>query len=100
LDIAVLGTGYVRLVTGAGLAVRRPLARVPENAMKFAVGVMLTGFGMFWGGEGAGARWPGGDAALPVLIAFTLAASLIGVEVLRRTTRRPAASPETAPVEA
>ena len=46
----------------------RPLARVPENTMKFAVGVMLTSFGMFWGGEGAGAHWPGGDAALLVII--------------------------------
>ena len=58
----------VALVALAGLAVRAPLARVPENAMKFSVGVMLTSFGTFWGAEGAGASWPGGDAALLVLI--------------------------------
>ena len=52
------------LVTIAGFAVHAPLARVPENTMKFAVGVMLTSFGIFWGAEGAGAHWPGGDAAL------------------------------------
>src|SRR5579884_3245805 len=54
----------VLLVVLAGLAVHAPLARVPENAMKFAVGVMLTSFGTFWGAEGAGAHWPGGDGAL------------------------------------
>ena len=53
----------VAVVTLTGIAVRAPLARVPENAMKFAVGVMLTSFGVFWGAEGAGASWPGGDAA-------------------------------------
>ncbi len=58
----------VALVALGGLAARAPLARVPENAMKFSVGVMLTSFGTFWGAEGAGASWPGGDAALLVLI--------------------------------
>jgi uncharacterized membrane protein len=43
---------------------------VPENSLKFAVGVMLTGFGTFWAGEGVGVAWPGHDAALPVVIAF------------------------------
>ena len=58
----------VALVALGGVAARAPLARVPENAMKFSVGVMLTSFGTFWGAEGAGASWPGGDAALLVLI--------------------------------
>src|SRR4051794_31144779 len=48
----------------AGVVVRGPLSRVPENALKFGVGTMLTTFGTFWGAEGAGAEWPGGDAAL------------------------------------
>ena len=48
----------VLVVVAAGMAVRAPLARVPENTMKFAVGVMLTSFGTFWGAEGAGARGP------------------------------------------
>jgi len=55
-------------VVAAGFAVRAPLARVPENTMKFVVGIMLTSFGLFWGGEGAGVHWPGSDAALLVII--------------------------------
>jgi len=56
------------VVVAAGVAARAPLARVPENTMKFAVGVMLSSFGMFWGAEGAGATWPGGDGALLAII--------------------------------
>lgn len=65
---AVAAGAAVAAVAGAGFAVRAPLARVPENTMKFVVGVMLSSFGTFWGAEGAGARWPGGDAALLVLV--------------------------------
>ena len=75
----------VVLVAAAGLAIRAPLARVPENTMKFVVGIMLTSFGIFWGGEGAGAHWPGSDAALLVIIP---AVALLGVglvAVLRRS---------------
>jgi uncharacterized membrane protein len=61
----------VLVVAVAGFAIRAPLSRVPENAMKFAVGVMLTAFGIFWGAEGAGAHWPGDDIALIVLIPGT-----------------------------
>jgi uncharacterized membrane protein len=69
IGLAAAAAGVaVALVVLAGVAVRAPLARVPENAMKFAVGVMLSSFGMFWGAEGAGASWPGGDAALLVII--------------------------------
>jgi uncharacterized membrane protein len=64
------------LVAVVGFAVRAPLARVPENTMKFAVGIMLTSFGVFWGGEGAGASWPGSDAALLVIIP---AVALLGI---------------------
>jgi len=74
----------VAAVIAAGLVVRAPLARVPENTMKFAVGVMLCSFGIFWGAEGAGVIWPGGDAILLVLIAAVLAASLLAVASLRR----------------
>src|SRR5690348_14241356 len=66
---AVAAVCAVIVVVAAGFAVHAPLARVPENTLKYAVGVMLTSFGTFWGAEGAGANWPGGDAALPVLIA-------------------------------
>ncbi len=65
---AVAAAVAVVAVIAAGVVVRAPLARVPENTMKFAVGVMLTSFGTFWSAEGAGAHWPGGDAALLVLI--------------------------------
>jgi uncharacterized membrane protein len=61
---------------------------VPENTLKWAVGVMLCAFGTFWGAEGAGAHWPGGDAALPVLIALMLGASLGLVATLRRRRAR------------
>ena len=61
---AVIGAAAaVVVVTVTGIAVRAPLAKVPENAMKFAVGIMLTSFGTFWGAEGAGVSWPGHDAA-------------------------------------
>lgn len=65
---AVAALAAVLVVAAAGVAVRAPLARVPENSMKFVVGVLLTAFGAFWGAEGAGARWPGGAAALLVII--------------------------------
>jgi uncharacterized membrane protein len=74
------------VVSLAGAAVRAPLARVPENAMKFVVGAMLTSFGMFWAGEGAGVTWPGGDAAILGLLAFTAAIALISVRLLRGVT--------------
>jgi uncharacterized membrane protein len=57
---------------------------VPENAMKFSVGVMLTSFGTFWGAEGAGATWPGADAALLVIAPVLLAISLTFVALMRR----------------
>lgn len=79
----------IAVVTAAGVAAKAPLARVPENTLKFAVGVMLTSFGMFWGAEGAGASWPGDDAALLVIIPSTLLAALAMV-VWLRTGRRPA----------
>jgi uncharacterized membrane protein len=61
---AVAAVTAVVAVALLGVAVRAPLARVPENTMKFVVGIMLTSFGMFWGAEGAGAHWPGGDVSL------------------------------------
>jgi uncharacterized membrane protein len=65
----------VVLVTLAGFALKQPASRVPENAMKFVVGVMLTSFGTFWTGEGLGIAWWGGDLALVVLALFYLAVS-------------------------
>jgi uncharacterized membrane protein len=69
IGAAVIGAAAaIIVVTIAGIAVKAPLTKVPENWMKFAVGVMLTSFGTFWGAEGAGVAWPGNDAALLVLI--------------------------------
>jgi uncharacterized membrane protein len=75
------------IVLVGGLVARGPLSRVPENTLAFGVGVMLTTFGIFWGAEGAGVEWPGGDAALPVVLAFVLLISIAFVTALRR--RRP-----------
>jgi uncharacterized membrane protein len=85
IPLAALAAGLaIAAVIAAGVAVREPLKRVPENAMKFAVGVMLTSFGMFWGAEGAGASWPGADAALLVIVPTLLAISLGLVAAIRR----------------
>jgi uncharacterized membrane protein len=83
LAAAAAGAAFV-VVAAAGAVARAPLARVPENTVKFAVGLLLTTFGVFWGAEGAGATWPGDDAALPAILALLTAVSLLAVRVLRR----------------
>jgi uncharacterized membrane protein len=82
---AVAAVAAVLVVGLAGVAVRAPLARVPENTLKFVVGIMLTAFGTFWGTEGAGAHWPGSDAALLVIVPVIGCFALALVAVLRRT---------------
>jgi Ca2+/H+ antiporter, TMEM165/GDT1 family len=72
------------VVVAAGFVVHRPLARVPENTLKFAVGVMLSAFGVFWVGEGLGVPWPGKDFAIPAIAALFLMVALAAV-ALRRT---------------
>jgi len=100
---AVAALAAVLVVTLAGIAVRAPLARVPENSMKFVVGIMLTSFGVFWGAEGAGAVWPAGDAALLVLVPAVALFALALVALLRRIAAQPLATttsstrPEGAP---
>jgi uncharacterized membrane protein len=85
IGLAALGAATALvLVVVVGVLVRAPLSRVPENTMKFAVGAMLTTFGIFWSAEGAGADWPGTDAALPVVLAFVLLLSFAAVTMLRR----------------
>jgi len=91
LGLAAAGAAVaVVVVAGVGVAVRAPLSRVPENTMKFAVGVMLTSFGVFWGAEGAGASWPGNDAALLAIVPATALVALGYTALLRRAraTRR------------
>jgi uncharacterized membrane protein len=83
---SVAALAAVVVVAVAGVAVRAPLSRVPENTMKFVVGVMLTSFGIFWGAEGAGAVWPGSDAALLAVVPAVAVFALLLVVLLRRAT--------------
>jgi uncharacterized membrane protein len=87
---AVGAAAAVVLVAAVGIGIRAPLARVPENLLKFAVGTMLTTFGIFWAAEGAGAHWPGSDAAILGVLAFVIGSSWLLVTALRRS--RPAAA--------
>jgi uncharacterized membrane protein len=93
---AAAGVAFV-VVAVTGALVHRPLSRVPENTMKFSVGVMLTTFGIFWGAEGTGIAWPGGEIVLVAVLAFVLAMSLSLVGVLRRRHERLAGAPVTEP---
>jgi uncharacterized membrane protein len=68
LAASIGAVAAIIVVVITGIAVKAPLTKVPENWMKFAVGIMLTSFGTFWGAEGAGVSWPGNDAALLVLV--------------------------------
>ncbi|HEX7309908.1 MAG TPA: hypothetical protein VF232_01915 [Gaiellaceae bacterium] len=72
------------LVVVAGVLARGPLARVPENTIKFMVGLLLTSFGCFWGAEGAGVDWPGDELALLGVLAFLGVLSFALVRALRR----------------
>jgi len=72
------------LVLTIGAIVHKPLARVPENTLKFGVGIMLSAFGVFWAGEGLGVAWPGHDAAIIAFAAVFLAAGAAGVALARR----------------
>jgi uncharacterized membrane protein len=82
------------LVAVVGLVVARQLSEVPENTIKTVVGVMLTSFGVFWVGEGAGVHWPGDDLAIPVLVGF-FALVFFALTAFMRT-QLPAPAPETA----
>jgi Ca2+/H+ antiporter, TMEM165/GDT1 family len=97
-DVGTAAVGAVIagvLVLTAGALAHRPLARVPQNTIKFAVGLLLSTFGTFWAVEGLGVfadgreslGWPGGDVALPVLLAVWVAFAWSAVRMLRRTDR-------------
>jgi uncharacterized membrane protein len=85
----------VVVVMAIGLALHKPLSKVPENSLKFIVGLMLTSFGVFWTGEGLGANWPGADLALLGIFAVFALAAWIILTLARRT--RLTASAEAAP---
>jgi uncharacterized membrane protein len=74
------------LVAAVGFLVHRPLARVPENTLKFAVGVMLSAFGLFWTGEGLGVAWPGEDLAILAFAAMFLLVGLLASALARRSS--------------
>jgi uncharacterized membrane protein len=74
------------IVLVIGIALHKPLAKVPENALKFGVGVMLSSFGVFWTGEGLGIAWPGQDLALLVFAMTFLAVGVATAAVLRRSS--------------
>jgi uncharacterized membrane protein len=88
LGAAVAGV----LVLLVGVAVHRPLTRVPENGLKFVVGLMLTTFGVFWAGEGVGIEWVASDATLVGLFAIFAAASIAGVWAVNRRLSSTASS--------
>ncbi|HEY1653385.1 MAG TPA: hypothetical protein VGG09_15980 [Acidimicrobiales bacterium] len=84
LGLAALAAGAaVVLVTIVGVIVSRQLSEVPENTIKTVVGIMLSSFGVFWVGEGAGVRWPGSDLAIPVLVGFFLVVFFAYTTLLR-----------------
>ena len=90
LGLAAAGAGAALvLVVVAGVLARGPLAQVPENTIKFTVGLLLTSFGCFWGAEGAGVHWPGDELSLLGVIGFLGALSFALVRALRRQRRTP-----------
>ncbi|HWF15527.1 MAG TPA: hypothetical protein VG244_05045 [Acidimicrobiales bacterium] len=80
---ALAAAAALVLVTTVGVIVSRQLSEVPENTIKLVVGIMLSSFGVFWVGEGAGVHWPGSDLALPVLVGFFLVVYFAYTALLR-----------------
>jgi uncharacterized membrane protein len=76
------------LVAGVVAVVRAPLSRVPENTLKFAVGVVITTFGIFWTTEGLGGTWPGDAVSLLPLVGVMLLASWIAIRLVSRADKR------------
>jgi len=89
---ALAAAAALVIVAGVGLIVSRQLSEVPENTIKTAVGIMLTSFGIFWVGEGAGVNWPGSDLAIPVLVGFFIVVTVAYTAFMK--TKLPAPVPE------
>ena len=75
------------VVVALGMALHKPLSRVPENTLKFGVGVMLSAFGVFWTGEGLGVEWPGADFAILVFAALFLGTGMVLTQIIRAGRR-------------
>lgn len=100
IDLAVAGAAAaIVLVSVAGVILRAPLSRVPENGLKYGVGILLTSFGLFWGAEGAGAHWPGSDLAILGLIVVVTASALVLTGLSRRWVRLGAGPASALPAE-
>ena len=78
------GLAAAVVVAATGVVVRKPLARVPENTLKYSVGILLTSLGTFWAAEGMGASWPGDFLSIFVLAGVFFAASRLAVTLVRR----------------
>jgi Ca2+/H+ antiporter, TMEM165/GDT1 family len=87
---ALIGASLAGMgVLSVGAAVRRPLARLPENQLKFGVGLMLVSFGTFWAGEGIGIAWPDSDLSIVLLLVGYLATSLLAMRTVAAGLVRP-----------
>lgn len=96
IPLAALGALLALVVVlVVGALVHKPLSRVPENMMKFSVGLMLSAFGIFWSVEGTGATWPGTDLAILGILLFLTLVSLGMVAFLRRTRERHDGTPSS-----
>lgn len=85
IGLAALGAvAALVIVVAAGALIRGPLTRVPENNLKFVVGLLLSSFGIFWATEGAGISWPGSDGAILGILAVLAVVSFAYVQLLRR----------------
>jgi len=82
-------------VIGVGALVQAPLQRIPENSLKFVVGIMLTTFGTFWGGESFGINWPFSDLFLLILATLYLVASELLITAIKQRQSRVALATAT-----
>jgi uncharacterized membrane protein len=85
---ALVAFATALVVALIGVVVHKPLSRVPENTLKFVVGLLLSTFGIFWSTEGAGVHWPGSDSAIPLLLLWLAAVSLLFVQALKHQRER------------
>jgi uncharacterized membrane protein len=91
-DASAAAAAAIVVIAAVGLVVSRQLSEVPENTVKTVVGIMLTSFGLFWLGEGAGVHWPGRDLAIPVLIGVFAAVTAVTIALFKSKAPAPAAS--------